>query len=214
MVSVKSKKTAATGSNGRTSANRPSNKDKILKAASALLKEQGVAALSVRAIAAAAGLSTIGIYSHFQGKQGILDALYIHGFERVRDAMVSANAIADPHAAVMDGVRRYLQVSLAHEGEYRLIFGERDSSYEPSDEARAAALEAFQSLVDEVSRLLPATASNTDKRRAAIQIWARLHGYVSLRHHTIDNLISGREWRSMVMADMKASIDAIAAHPQ
>ena len=53
------------------------NKEKILEAASVLFLKGGSAALSVRAIAKAAGVSTIGIYSYFEGKQGILDVLYI-----------------------------------------------------------------------------------------------------------------------------------------
>ncbi|MEM6604761.1 MAG: TetR family transcriptional regulator, partial [Pseudomonadota bacterium] len=57
-----------------------SNKERILLAASKLLASGGLASLSVRAIATEAGLSTIAIYSHFQGKQGVLDALYIEGF--------------------------------------------------------------------------------------------------------------------------------------
>ena len=58
-------------------------REKILDAASALFLKGGTNALSVRAIAKGAGMSTIGIYSHFKGKQGISDALYIEGFELV-----------------------------------------------------------------------------------------------------------------------------------
>jgi len=61
----------------------------ILAAASSLFLKGGVPSLSVRAIAREAGISTIGIYSHFNGKQGILDALYIEGFNLVYDAMAS-----------------------------------------------------------------------------------------------------------------------------
>ena len=50
-------------------------KENILQAASELFLEGGSAALSVRAIARRAGVSTMGIYSHFEGKQGSLDAL-------------------------------------------------------------------------------------------------------------------------------------------
>ncbi len=70
-----------------------SNKDNILQAASTLLLEKGLAGMSVRAIAKLAGVSTIGIYSHFQGKQGILDALYIEGYQYVGEAMQAAGAI-------------------------------------------------------------------------------------------------------------------------
>ena len=45
------------------------NKEKIVAAATALFEERGLEALSVRTVAQGAGLSTIGIYSHFKGKQ-------------------------------------------------------------------------------------------------------------------------------------------------
>ena len=47
------------------------SKSKILMAASELFAENGAGGLSVRAISGRAGLSTIGIYNHFNGKQGI-----------------------------------------------------------------------------------------------------------------------------------------------
>ena len=75
--------------------NAHQNRDKILHAVSELFLVGGLASLSVRSIAKKAGLSTIGIYSHFEGKQGILDALYIEGFERVGAAMQEALGIAD-----------------------------------------------------------------------------------------------------------------------
>ena len=68
------------------------NKANILRSATELFLDGGVRALSVRAIAARAGVSTMGIYSHFQGKQGILDALYIEGFELVSAAMEDAES--------------------------------------------------------------------------------------------------------------------------
>ena len=79
-----------------------SNKANILEAASKLFLEGGSGALSVRAIAKQAGVSTIGIYSHFEGKQGILDALYIEGFElvsRLIDDVLDENL--SPRAAIV-----------------------------------------------------------------------------------------------------------------
>ena len=59
----------------------------ILEAASQLFLEGGLEALSVRSIAKKANISTFGIYSHFKGKTGILDALYEEGFAYVAEAM-------------------------------------------------------------------------------------------------------------------------------
>ena len=58
---------------------------RILEAASGLLSEEGASALSVRRIATAAGCSTMGLYSRFGGKDGVVDELYAEGFERLID---------------------------------------------------------------------------------------------------------------------------------
>ena len=76
-------------------------RERILHAAGELFLEGGLQALSVRAIAARAGLSTIGIYSHFDGKQGILDALYIEGFERLYRSMAPEDLPQDKRARAL-----------------------------------------------------------------------------------------------------------------
>jgi AcrR family transcriptional regulator len=187
------------------------NKDKILQAATTLLLEKGLAGMSVRAIANLAGVSTIGIYSHFQGKQGILDALYIEGYHYVGEAMLTAVKIADPRAAAIEGARLYLEVAKSHEAIYRLIFGEVDFDYEPGEEARAAALEAFGYLVDIGARLLPASASLAEKQSIALRIWALVHGYVSLQHHAVRDVVVIDDWNRQALAAVVIMIDSMAS---
>src|SRR3954467_13282778 len=55
--------------------------------ASELLSKEGASGLSVRRIAAAAGCSTMGLYSRFGGKDGVVDELYAEGFVRLIGAM-------------------------------------------------------------------------------------------------------------------------------
>ena len=108
------------------------NKAKILAAASDLFLEGGVSALSVRAIAARAGVSTIGIYSHFNGKDGLLEALYIEGFDMVSKAM-DIDDLSHPRLSVLKACERYMDIAENHKAHYQLIFGEAGSRYEPSD---------------------------------------------------------------------------------
>ena len=44
---------------------------------------EGPGALTVRRIAAAAGMSTMNVYSRFGGKDGVLDELFVDGFRRL-----------------------------------------------------------------------------------------------------------------------------------
>ena len=57
----------------------------LLDAASELLEQEGPDALSVRRIAAAAGVAPMGVYNHFASKFGIIDALFMDGFGRLSD---------------------------------------------------------------------------------------------------------------------------------
>jgi AcrR family transcriptional regulator len=189
-----------------------SNKAKILQAASTLLLEKGLAGMSVRAIAKLAGVSTIGIYSHFQGKQGILDTLYIEGYQYVGEAMLAAAQIENPRAATLEGCRLYLEVAKSHEAIYRLIFGEVDFDYEPGEDARAAALEAFSYLVNNGARLLPANASLKEKQTVALRIWAIVHGYVSLQHHAVRDVVEIDDWSRQALAAVAVVIDDIAVN--
>jgi len=187
-----------------------SAKGRILAAASELFLDGGVRALSVRAIAAQAGVSTIGIYSHFNGKQGILDALYIEGFERVIEAMDVTALDLPPREAVMLAAQRYLDMaekSLAH---YRLIFGESGQAHDPSDEAREVGAHAFAVMARQVAKLLPCGADRAQKQEAAFEVWALLHGYVSIRQHDISRVVDMSDWKPMALRALGVVADDLA----
>jgi len=183
------------------------SRTRILNAASELFLQGGINALSVRAISAKAGLSTIGIYSHFQGKQGILDALYIEGFSLVSDAMEVAVSGTVTRDNVLAAAAGYLSVGEQHEAHYRLIFGESDAGYQPSPEAVAASEAAFNKLVDLAGAYLGDAASTAQQRRMALDIWAIVHGYVSISHHAV--AAKGWDWKAMALDAVGVHIDAL-----
>ncbi|MEO0451326.1 MAG: TetR family transcriptional regulator [Pseudomonadota bacterium] len=186
-------------------------KTKILTAASELFAESGTTGLSVRAISKKAGLSTIGIYNHFNGKQGILDALYIEGFQQVMQAIDLDTDARSPRDAVLLGLSNYIDLAREHGGHYRLIFGRGDPSYTPSSAATAVGEEAFNRLTHLVALALPKDLSGRQKREAALQLWALAHGYVSLQDHEATELIPNTAWRDLIMNAVTVHLDAIIA---
>jgi len=186
------------------------SKANILNAASALFLKGGVAALSVRAIANKAGVSTIGIYSHFKNKQGILDTLYVEGFGKVKQAMQITDTDLQPQAAVLEACKNYLDNAVAFGAHYRLIFSERDDGYTPSTEALKVGAEAFAVLTALVARLLPASASQSTQHDAAIQLWSVVHGFVSLAHHDVSLIVDMSQWQERSLRTLKVIIAAIA----
>jgi AcrR family transcriptional regulator len=163
---------------------------RILESASELLSKEGAAALSVRRIAAAAGCSTMGLYSRFGGKDGVVDELFVEGFERLIDAM-SANATTD-HP--LDDLRRcaqcYRDTALANATHYMVMFGGAVPGFEPSDSSLQLAHEAFAGLVAGVQRCVDAGLMAGPAPELAEILWGSIHGLVMLELVGIDPLTS------------------------
>ncbi len=153
----------------------------LLDAAAELLEEEGPEALSVRRIATAAGVAPMGVYNHFASKAGIVEALFIEGFERLAQAMVTLDAVDDPLEALLEGGRRYRSLALAHPKVYELMFLRPVPGFEPSDEALEIAAQAFDGLATVVRRAMAAGVLSAGEVALTSQvIWAGIHGWVSL----------------------------------
>ena len=90
---------------GRTRRTADEAKRLILDAAATLLATGGVAAVQVRAVAAAAGMTDAGVNHHFGSRDQLLEALLRHGGRRLRravDAVVAGwlDGAADVEALV------------------------------------------------------------------------------------------------------------------
>src|SRR3954466_10345562 len=62
-------------------------RETLLEAALRLLEERGPGALRIRDLSEAVGKSTMGVYTHFGSKQGLLEQLYLHGFDRLEERL-------------------------------------------------------------------------------------------------------------------------------
>ena len=128
----------------------------LLEAAGELLEAEGPDGLSVRRIAAAAGVAPMGVYNHFASKSGIVEALFVQGFERLGEAMSTLRDIDDPAEALREGCRRYRALALAHPRVYEIMFLAPVPGFEPSPDALTVALDAFEGLVAAVRRAMAA----------------------------------------------------------
>lgn len=155
------------------------NKEKIVAAATALFEESGLEALSVRTVAQRAGLSTIGIYSHFKGKQGLLNALYIKGCELLLNEIEGVTGKTDSDK-ILEASERLLDFSVTHDAYYRLVFNPTAHECTPSEEAATA----FNQITHKLSSLtLPIHKKSPTPEKggeSASHILALIHGFVSL----------------------------------
>ncbi|HUR74950.1 MAG TPA: helix-turn-helix domain-containing protein, partial [Sporichthya sp.] len=93
----------------------------LLRAADAVLRRDGLAGVTVRAVAAEAGVAPMGVYSRFGSKDGLVDALLIRAIEDFRRT-VARHEEADPAERLKAGGRRYREWALANRQHYDAIF--------------------------------------------------------------------------------------------
>ncbi len=151
----------------------------VRRAALAILEEHGSDGLTVRAIAQRAHVAPMAIYNHFGGLNGVIEALWIEGFESFRDALTIRSE--DPGQDLVDAALAYRAFALAPPGLYGVMFRHPFRHFQPSLEATQLAALTFQTLVDMVER---AQAIGYFARQgasdAAQVIWSACHGYVAL----------------------------------
>ena len=153
----------------------------LLDAAARLLERSGPDALSVRRIAAEAHVAPMGVYNHFDGKHGVVEALWVEGFDRLRVTLETLAEIDDPAEAMLEGFRRYRALALAHPMVYRLMFLDAVPGFVPSVEAAWVAANAFEALVSMVRRsMAEGVVADGDAVQMAQVIWAATHGWVAL----------------------------------
>ena len=109
----------------------------MLASAAEILETEGPDGLSVRRIAAAAHVAPMGVYNHFESKYGIVEALFIQGFERLSEAMAPIADIPDPYEALREAGRRYRALALAHPMVYQVMFLRAVPGFEPSIRRRS-----------------------------------------------------------------------------
>jgi AcrR family transcriptional regulator len=95
----------------------------ILEAAQQLIAEKGVAALSMRSLAAEADYSAGALYKYFDSKDDLLSAVAEAGFEQLADAVEAAiMPDASPPDNLRASGRAYQQFALNHPEIYKLMF--------------------------------------------------------------------------------------------
>lgn len=159
----------------------PSCRERVLEAAAELLEGSGLAALTVRRLAAEAEVAPMSIYHHLGSKDGVIDALLTRAFGRLEAAMREAALVPDPVAAFEQAGLRYRELALSAPVTYALMFSGSCMQPEASEATQSAALASFGALVSLCQRLVDAgLAGHHGAVDLAQATWASVHGAVTL----------------------------------
>lgn len=157
------------------------SKELLLAAGVRVLREQGALHLTLRRVAAAAGTSTMGIYSGFGGRTGLLEAIYLYGFRQLSAALAGTETL-EPVDRIIAVAHGYREFALADPALYALMFERPLPDFDPSVELRRTALEmTFPLLSDAVAAAAAAGSLRAEvPERTAYLLWTTMHGIVSI----------------------------------
>ena len=203
-----------TASSARTAASRGDDtRDALLAAAHDLLATEGAGALTVRRIAAAAGMSTMNVYSRFGGKDGVLDELFIDGFRRLAAKMEGSPSTDDPIEDLRTCGAMYREFAQENATYYSLMFDRVVPAFEPSDDAKATALAALGQVASRVQRAMDAGLLRPgDAFTVAAVLWACEHGVSSLEARTPVE-VGPFDWDTIAPLAVEALLAGLATTP-
>src|SRR5882757_675200 len=174
---------------GRTSDNSPYHHgalhDALLKAAARVLERDGLAGLTLRAVAREAGVSHAAPTHHFGDLTGLVSELAAIGFRQFNTAMAAAGSAAGP--ALMEKAlaraKAYVAYAQAHPGMYGLMFrAERLDMKRPA--LHEAAEASFAGLAGAIGasrqEQISETALSLDQGAAIARAWSLVHGFTML----------------------------------
>jgi AcrR family transcriptional regulator len=167
---------------GRPKVHDEALRTKLLDAAAAIAFDDGMEALSLRRVAAAADTSTTAVYSLFGNKAGLVESLYREAMRRFAARLATVEPSADPATDMLRLGLAYRDYALHDPHLYSIMFAGR--AKRPVSKVPKVPKEAGSTiapLVDAVRRGQEAgqlTAGPPE--RIALACWGVAHGLVSL----------------------------------
>jgi AcrR family transcriptional regulator len=177
-------------------------RDEVKRAALRQLAEGGPQALSINAIARELGVSGPALYRYFAGRDDLLTELVIDAYDDLAEAIGEGTARTRGRPAgdrLRALARAYRDWAVGHPHRYGLLFGEPVPGYDAHAQrlvgASQRAMNVLIDVLDDAGAETPSAALGRELERwarsrgidvsapialRAIQVWAQLHGFVSL----------------------------------
>jgi AcrR family transcriptional regulator len=155
----------------------------LLQAAVTILEEGGLDAVSLRAVAARAGVSHAAPAHHFPTLKSLLTAVATHAFQRFAATMEEerAKAAPDPRSQLGAAGDGYVRFARGSPQAFRLMFSpSRLDWMEP--EFQQAGREAHRHLEEVCAAAAELRGETSDAQRRALErtVWSSVHGYAHL----------------------------------
>jgi AcrR family transcriptional regulator len=175
------KKATAYTRSPRRQRNRDLMIQTILETARAIMREEGVAALSMQELARRLEMRAPSLYNYFSGKMAVYDALFRMGFmlfaEYLDNAIAGAPSWPEELRRTFEA---YMLFALQNPDLYQLCFERPVPGFVPSEESLRVSFGRLQAGYERVRHWLADIRSDLSPEQTADLVIAMMHGLTAL----------------------------------
>jgi AcrR family transcriptional regulator len=170
----------------RRAERREATRREILDAAWLIARRDGLTAVTLREIADRIGMRPPSLYSHFESKNAVYDAMFAESWQQVIDELAAIEYPEHPRAALLTEAEAYFDFATSDLARNQLMNQRVIHDFEPSEAAYAVALEVYAQMGEFLNGV-------GVRREADLDLWtALLAGAINQQHA---NDPGGKRWR-------------------
>lgn len=190
----------------RQAERREATRREIVEIAWRLAQEQGLAEFTLRDVAERVGMRAPSLYTHFESKHAIYDAMFGQAWTEYEQVALAETAALPraPRAAVRRAARVFFDFAVANPARHQLMNQRTIPGFEPGPEAYAPAVRVL-----EQGRQLFRDLGLSDP--ADFDIWVALIG--GLVNQQLANDPGGARWSALVERAMDIWADGVGLPP-
>jgi AcrR family transcriptional regulator len=185
---------------------REATRREILDAAWRLAQREGLTQLTLRDVAAAVGMRAPSLYSHFESKNAIYDAMFGQAWSEYEDSLAALepNLADHPRTAVKQLARHFFDYATAELPRHQLMNQRIIPGFEPTPDAYAPSVRVLEHAVENLRRRGVTSRDDVD-------IWVALVGGLVNQHHANDP--GGTRYAVLLDQAMDMWADAVGLPP-
>jgi AcrR family transcriptional regulator len=137
----------------RRTERREATRAEIVAEAWSLVRIDGLAALSLRDLARRVGMQAPSLYSYFDSKNDIYDAMYAEGCREYVAGEAQVARTGDLLTDLKAGVRFFVEFCTEDPARYQLLFQRTIPEFEPSAESYAISVESLEATAQRLAAM-------------------------------------------------------------
>lgn len=152
----------------------------ILETARAIMREQGVAALSMQELARRLEMRAPSLYNYFSGLMDIYDALFRLGFNLWDEQFRALGSAVTWQDEIRQAMEAYMRFAIQNPDLYQLCFERPVPGFVPSDESMQLSLRILQESYERIARLKGQLNTDLPADKIGDLVIALMHGLTAL----------------------------------